>query len=258
MGAYKNIADLYHWEYKNWLEDINFYLRVLENKQAQVLELACGTGRVACAIALEGFSVTGIDTSLAMLRIAKEWERQLTATRILKVNWIQGDMSRFQLSNKYEYILIPFSSFAFLTSKERQERCLEHVRNHITEDGIFILDLFAPNYEEWATQRTPMKFVRTFFAEGEKGYLGLINKFEQIQRDPYESVMKIDMVYETYYYNDSPVRVETTLELAMFTQKEIQHLLEKMGFVVTGCFGNYRGEPYDRSSSRMIFISSPG
>ena len=90
MEPYANIARLYFWEYRKWLDDITFYLKTLQRCRVNVLELACGTGRVACALAREGFHVTGLDTSQAMLEIAGEEERELSATRRLNLRWSPG------------------------------------------------------------------------------------------------------------------------------------------------------------------------
>lgn len=52
----------------NWLvEDANFYLEQFKNENGHILELACGTGRIACALAKAGKNVTGLDLSETML-----------------------------------------------------------------------------------------------------------------------------------------------------------------------------------------------
>ena len=54
------------------LDDWYFYKRWLpENKDARILELCCGTGRLTLPIAKEGYDITGIDYTLSMLAQAK-------------------------------------------------------------------------------------------------------------------------------------------------------------------------------------------
>ena len=51
--------------------DPAFYERVARDAGGPVLELACGTGRVALPLAKAGLHVTGVDRSEAMLKIAR-------------------------------------------------------------------------------------------------------------------------------------------------------------------------------------------
>ena len=54
------------------LDDWYFYTRWLpENKDARILELCCGTGRLTLPIAKEGYDITGIDYTPSMLAQAK-------------------------------------------------------------------------------------------------------------------------------------------------------------------------------------------
>lgn len=54
------------------LDDWYFYKRWLpENKDARILELCCGTGRLTLPIAKEGYDITGIDYTPSMLAQAK-------------------------------------------------------------------------------------------------------------------------------------------------------------------------------------------
>jgi SAM-dependent methyltransferase len=258
MDPYRDIAELYHWEYRNWREDLEFYTSVANERKGPVLELACGTGRISCPLAVEGFSVTGIDISLPMLSIAEEERKHLSSMHVVDLVFLRGDMRAFSLRRKYRYILVPFSSFAFLTTRVEQEDCLDRIRESLLPDGILILDLFAPRYEDWGTPATPRRFVKAFFADvGDHG-LELVNKFERFARDPYSGILRITTVYERYYYRESPLKVETVLPLAMFTPREVELLLEKSGFSIIDCFGDYGGKPYDKHSPRMIFMAARG
>jgi ubiquinone/menaquinone biosynthesis C-methylase UbiE len=51
--------------------DIAFYDRLARATGGPVLELGCGTGRIALALAQAGLSVTGVDISTGMLALAR-------------------------------------------------------------------------------------------------------------------------------------------------------------------------------------------
>ena len=58
--------------------------------RGEVLELACGTGRIAIPLAEHGIEVTGIDYSEPMLRLA----RSKAESKGVKVDWNLADMRR--------------------------------------------------------------------------------------------------------------------------------------------------------------------
>jgi 2-polyprenyl-3-methyl-5-hydroxy-6-metoxy-1,4-benzoquinol methylase len=51
--------------------DVAFYERLAQETGGPVLELACGTGRIALALAEKGLDVTGVDISDGMLTVAR-------------------------------------------------------------------------------------------------------------------------------------------------------------------------------------------
>ena len=64
--------------------DIAFYDRLAQATGGPVLELGCGTGRIALALAQAGLSLTGVDVSAGMLALARRKSERLAAaaTRI--------------------------------------------------------------------------------------------------------------------------------------------------------------------------------
>ena len=54
------------------LIDLNFYKKWMpQKKEARILELCCGTGRLTIPIAQEGFDICGVDIMPSMLDEAK-------------------------------------------------------------------------------------------------------------------------------------------------------------------------------------------
>ena len=76
------------------LDDWYFYKRWLpENKDARILELCCGTGRLTLPIAKEGYDITGIDYTPSMLAQAK-----IKASEAgLEISFIEADIRTLDL-----------------------------------------------------------------------------------------------------------------------------------------------------------------
>ena len=59
--------------------DIDFYRRLAGETGGPILEVGCGTGRVATALVADGHEVVGIDLSAPMLRLAQQRRETLAA-----------------------------------------------------------------------------------------------------------------------------------------------------------------------------------
>jgi ubiquinone/menaquinone biosynthesis C-methylase UbiE len=75
-------------DYRPISGDVPFYLRQARKTGGPILELACGTGRIAIPLARAGFEVVGLDKSRAMLRIARA-----KAGGVRKLEWRHGYMT---------------------------------------------------------------------------------------------------------------------------------------------------------------------
>ena len=149
-AVFDRVARFYDHEQKDFVKDIPFYLDYAKECGGEVLELACGTGRVLLPIARAGIGITGLDASEEMLNIAR---RGIDDTIKNKVTLVKGDMKAFQFSKKFSMIFIAFRSFQCLLTKEEQLSCLECVWKHLADNGTFIIDLFAPRHDLLAQVR---------------------------------------------------------------------------------------------------------
>ena len=136
------------------VDDIPFYVDLARQAAEQgqaVLELGCGTGRVTIPIALAGAQVTGLDSSPAMLDIARERAEGAG----VRVRWVEGDMADFDLAERFGLVVIPFRSFLHLTREDEQAGCLASIHRHLTAGGRLALNFYiAPAGAPGATRRS--------------------------------------------------------------------------------------------------------
>ena len=143
VGDFIYDADIYDGLNKS-LSDLEFYKKWLpKNKDAKILELCCGTGRLTIPIAKDGYDITGVDYTLSMLERAKEKAFQTG----LKIDFIKADIRELNLEEKFDLIFIPFNSIHHLYKNEDLFDALKVVRNHLKEKGLFLLDCFNPNIQ---------------------------------------------------------------------------------------------------------------
>lgn len=103
--------------------------------RSRILDLCCGTGRLAALLGKRGFKVTGIDNSRAMLAFAR---RNAPAAR-----FIRADAQSFKVSPVYQAAVSTFDSLNHIMSLKELTEVFRHVHAALVEDGVFVFDLHS-------------------------------------------------------------------------------------------------------------------
>jgi SAM-dependent methyltransferase len=101
-----------------------------------VLELTCGTGRVALKLARAGHEVVGPDRAPAMPEAA-----HLKSDGLKNARWIEDDMRSFNLGQVFGFIIIPGHSFQNLLTAADQITCLRSIKRHLAPAGRLVMHL---------------------------------------------------------------------------------------------------------------------
>ena len=104
-----------------------------------VLELAIGTGRVALPLREGGVEVTGIDASEAMVA---ELRGKAGGGDIPVA---MGDFADVDVEGRFKLIFVVFNTLFALTTLDDQVRCFTNVAEHLTDDGVFVVEAFVPD-----------------------------------------------------------------------------------------------------------------
>lgn len=104
-----------------------------------LLDLACGTGRMTVELAKRGFSLVGVDISPEMLARASD---AATAAGVSdKVLLLCQDMCGFELYGTVEAAVCCLDSINHIVDTGSLSKCLSLVHNYLAPDGIFIFDV---------------------------------------------------------------------------------------------------------------------
>lgn len=114
-----------------------------------VLDLGCGTGEpIARWFMAEGFTVTGVDFSAAMLDIAR--------SRWPEGDWRRADMRDFELDQVFGGI-IAWNSFFHLTADEQRD-CIARMSRHLKPGGMLMLTVGPGEGEAEGTVGTELVY----------------------------------------------------------------------------------------------------
>lgn len=104
-----------------------------------LLDVACGTGR-HIQLLKDDFNITGLDLNQNMLQIAQE--------KIPRVQFIQGDMQKLDLDQKFGIILCMFSAMNYNKTRDEFFLTLNNFYEHLLRGGVLIFDM-GLNQDNW-------------------------------------------------------------------------------------------------------------
>jgi SAM-dependent methyltransferase len=172
MTLYDEIATLYDPWSRSVTEDVRFYVEQALASGGPVVELAVGTGRIAIPIAQAGIDVVGVDSSPAMLSVARAAAADAGVDERLDLR--VGDLREPPVAERVPLVICPFRSLLHMETEHEKLRALRAARGLLEPGGHFVFDVFAPSREDieetdgrWL-EREPGIFERADWDEGSR------------------------------------------------------------------------------------------
>ena len=236
--------------------DVQFYADCAAESGGTALEIGCGTGRVLIPTAKRGVQITGIDNSGEMLKVCRDKLTNESADVRERVDLVCADMRSFDLGRKYSTVTIPFGPFNYLVSPEEQLQCLSCVRDHLTETGILVIDLWYPNLRDlWKSENGAVIVdVKTPFTmeDGRRVTWGIRN----VSVDYACQIIHEEMFYNVVYPDGKTACMVYPAPMRYFFRYEVEHLLARTGFKVKAVYADFDKNPFgSKYPSEMIFAA---
>jgi SAM-dependent methyltransferase len=225
-------------------EPPHFWLTQAERYGGPMLELACGTGRVALAVAEQGLAVTGIDYAPSMLAEAQ----RKAALGNIPIKLLAGDMRNFELGKRFALIILPNNTLCHLHTLADFKACMACVRRHLLPAGRFIVEVFVPNLDlllQEPEERVP-------FSEYDDPDGG--GKIVVTASARYDAAAQIR--YNTTYYKfpNRADEVSGELTMRMFFPQELDALFHYNGLRIEHKYGGQDESPFTADSHMQIFV----
>lgn len=205
-------------------------------KGSAVLDLACGYGRHAIAMAGRGYAVTGLDFNADYLEIAGAEAMAAGAN----VAWRAGDMRALPFTGEFAGVYSFFTSFGYFGDDDN-EQVLAGVARALKPGGRFLLDMMNrdwllthPQQRTW-TQRDDGAL---FMEETSLELAASRVVARQLLIDPQGG----PQVTKEYF-------------LRAYTCAELTALLRRHGLVVKEVCGGTDRRPYDTEAHRLVLVA---
>ena len=222
-------------------QDVQYYTERLQQlDKKELLEVACGSGRVLIPLLQKGFEVDGIDYSSAMLDSCRKACKALD----LNPNLLERNMSLFHLNKTYEAIIIPGGSIQFMESREDLIQALKCYYTHLKYEGIIMIDILLQT--DFASH-----LVKTRLWENNKNEVITLEE-KRIELDIVNQRTISLLKYEKW--KDGALLQTELQRLAMswYGIYELQLLLESIGFVDVTISASYKYKSIPENGDSII------
>lgn len=240
----ERLASFYDLVYEGVQGDVEWCRRLARDAGGPILELGCGTGRVAVPLARDGHHVVGLERSPAMLDRARERARAAGVPLELR----EGDVRDFAFDETFSLVLILLNTFLTLEPDERWA-CLARAREHLSAAGRLVIHVFQPD---------PEKIVGADGAARQEGSFDLgegrrVNVFSS-------SRATIERTNATWWFDESGPegvvrRYERAATLHYLYRREAELLFSAAGYEIEAIHGDYDGSPADDRSPRLLIVA---
>lgn len=234
--------ELYDLEYGGFDPDGPFFSELALEAGGPILELACGTGRVAIPLARQGFDVSGLDLTPGMLTRA----RQLAGD--LAIDWHHADARDFQLGRQFQLIYMTGNAWQAFLTRADQEALLARVRAHLLPAGFWAFGTRNPRWEDLTIEPVGETGADFINAQGQP-----VTVYESRMYDPVNQILH----YTVERRWQTPAGEQTRsgrIALRYVFPQEMEALLHYNGFTILRCFGNWDRSPLSAASPSMIYV----
>jgi ubiquinone/menaquinone biosynthesis C-methylase UbiE len=256
----KRVRDFYAETYDivvpDWPGEIDFYRELAAETQSKgrnVIEIACGTGRVATHLARDGFDIVGLDLSQAMLSVAREKSIEMS-----NAHWVQGDMRSFDLGATFGLAIIPGHSFQNILTVEDQVATFQSINRHLAPGAILVVHLDHLSVS-WLGKLTG-NLGGVFETKGLFIHPTTGEQIRTSQAWSYEPATQTAISQTLWEEIGADGDVSDSLESGPVRfhcvfRFEMVHLLARTGFTVEAVYGDFYRKELQDDSSEMIWIA---
>jgi SAM-dependent methyltransferase len=230
MGIYGEFAQLYnHGKYGDFsrrmadlLPDVLTHFRT---RPRSILDVACGDGVFAVAMAQRGYSLTGVDSSPEMLRFANERAQDAG----VEVEFVLADMRNLKMDRRFDLATCWYDSLNYLTEPEDLAGALRGIHAALADQALLIFDMNTIHGLAITWQQHPSYVMQ----EDDRVF--------EVHQTAYDHEANIATMKITGFIRKGSTwaRLDEVHRERGYTRGEIGALLRGAGFQQLACWGDF-------------------
>lgn len=197
---------------------------------ARVLDLCCGYGRHANALAEHGYNVVGLDASEHLIALAMDRYPHDN------VDYVIGDMRGPYPGGPYDAVVNFFTSFGYFDTHEENAHVMRTIADNLTPGGILVFDFLNASFVRRTLNPESMNMV------GET----MIIQERWIEEPFVKKRITVNVPCSSEHVYAEQVR--------LYSAQELQDTIIQAGLTVRTMHGSYAGGPFDEATSERCII----
>ncbi len=241
-------APFYDWENAQTVRrrDVAFWTRLAQAQPGRVLELGCGTGRIALPVVKRGVRLVGVDRSAPMLARAR---RRLARAKVDDRAWlVRGDIRSLPFrARDFRLVMAPYGILQSLVREGDLRATLASVARVMPRGGLFGIDL-VPDLPRWAEYR------RRVSLRGRRDSTTNLTLIESVRQDRRRGLTRFEQEYIERRGRQRTLH-RFALTFRTLSVPQMVRRLEKAGFAIQAILGDYQGGPWDERAEVWIILA---
>jgi ubiquinone/menaquinone biosynthesis C-methylase UbiE len=232
------LVEIYDAEWSWSADDDYFVALVNETPGARILDLGCGTGRLALALAAMGHRVTGIEpapVSLAAARAKRNSGR---------VTWIQGT-ARSAQDAAFDIALMTSHVAQVFIADHEWTSVLTDLHRALVPGGRLAFDARDPRaraWERWTPQRS-----RREVSLGSAGTVEIWTEVTSVGDDT------VSFTHHYRFGSGEELRSDSTLRFR--SEEQLRESLTAVGFEIENIYGGWKRQPIGSGDGELLVVA---
>lgn len=233
------------------VNDVKLLLSILNKKTKQILEVACGTGRILVPLAKAGYKITGIDLDEYMLsRIAAK------AVGLNNIFYQKADIIYDDWGNDFDVVILScnilYNIISDIEYKKAQQIIIEKASKSLVKGGLLFIDYgYTASPEKWFNNPKENIIWEGTDSNNNYGKMSICNS----TYDKKTRLNKFIRRFELKLPSGTKI-VKEYRELKYFASlEEIRFWLSSYGFIVLNEYGDYNQRPMTYNTSKAIVLA---
>lgn len=222
-----------------WSRDDDFFLSVVdETPAARVLDLGCGTGRLALGMAAAGHTVTGVDPARASLDAAR------AKPGADRVTWIEGT-SLILPDDTFDVAVMTSHVAQFFGSDDEWGQVLADLKRTLIPGGRLVFDTRDPAARAWERWNPVDSRRQAVMPDGR-----VITAWTEVN-----SVVGGTVSFTIRYAFPDGEELLSTATLRFLDEHEVRSSLHEAGLTVEHIYGGWNREPVGAGHGEFLVIA---